>query len=463
MIRPYQEKAVNEIEEAWSSGVKSVCFQLPTGGGKSHILRQIIENHYCQRKTIYVIAHRKSLVYQLSRHLDEIKIKHGIIQANHPYIRHRVQVCSLPTLVRRNNLPEPEIIIVDEFHHVKSKSYMDLIKKWDDAKILGVTATPRRTDGKPLSDVCQKLILGPDMPWLIDNNFLSDYDYFAPDTIDLDLKGLKTSMGDYEKKELFKRMDKPKIYGCAIEHYQQYSDKLPAIVACVNIQHCENVAEEFRSAGYDFRAIHSKMGKVEEYIKLLAHREIHGLTFADIIGEGVDIPVVNTLIGLRPTQSQVIFLQHIGRVLRKAPGKDKAIILDHVENWSRHGLPKMDQKWSLEAFKKKKKGKNILRRCPNCMRPVLLENKKCPYCEYAFFVEIKEDGEKVTKGPPEQVKGKLIKIQEWKKQQNLIIDIARNANTLKKAILIGQAYGKNHKQVWYIWTHVLKNKQRGIV
>ena len=161
---PHQEQAVTEIETAWKNKIKSVCLQLSTGGGKTRIIRTIVDNHAQSKKVIYVIAHRSTLVRQLSDELTEGGIKHGIVQAGCPYIKYRVQVCSIQTLVRRiDKLPEPEIIIIDECHHSRSNTYQQIIKVWKNALMLGVTATPRRPDGKPMSDIFQKLVIGPPM------------------------------------------------------------------------------------------------------------------------------------------------------------------------------------------------------------------------------------------------------------------------------------------------------------
>ena len=147
-LRPYQSDAVGQIINHWTSGRSAVLCQLPTGGGKSRIIRAIVDNYAQSRKVIYLIAHRQTLVKQLSQEITEAGINHGIIQAGAPYIRYRVQVCSMQTLVRRlDKLPEPEIVIVDECHHLKSNSYMRILNTWPDAKLLGMTATPQRIDG----------------------------------------------------------------------------------------------------------------------------------------------------------------------------------------------------------------------------------------------------------------------------------------------------------------------------
>jgi superfamily II DNA or RNA helicase len=449
---PHQESAVNEIQKAWSQEIKSICVQGATGSGKSRIIRTIVDWYRKDKKIIYIIAHRKNLVQQLSNEISEIGIKHGIIKSGSPYVRYRIQVASLQTIVRRHNIPEPDIIIIDEFHHCKCKSYMNLIEKWSNAKTLGLTATPARTDGSPLNDVCKKLIIGPPTKKLINDGFLVDYEYYAPDNISMN--GVHKRMGEFVQSEVLARVDKRKITGCAIEHYKKYADRMPAIASCVNIIHSEHVAQEFRNAGYKAIAIHSKMDdkEINRSITGLRSGTIEILCQCDLLGEGVDIKGAVALIGLRPTNSLVIFLQHIGRVLRIAPGKEKAIILDHVGNWERFGLPDDEREWSLDGIVKRKKGELDHKRCPDCIRPVPKTTRKCPFCGHLWT----ETAEQAKQGIPEQQEGQLINVKDHQQNQKLRIMIARGASTLKEAIAIAKNHGVTHRHAWYIWTHVLK-------
>ena len=456
-LREYQEDAVTQIEQAWQSGIKSTCYQLPTGGGKSRILRTIIDNRYPSGKTIYTIAHRSNLTRQLSNELSEADIKHGMIKAGFPHLRYPTQVCSVQTLVRRlQKLPEPEILIFDEAHHCQANTFRKIIDRWPKARILGVTATPGRTDKKPLGDIFQKLISGPSMSWLIQQGFLSDYEYLAPETVSMD--GVHQRMGEYIQSEVLARVDKRQIIGSAVDHYRQHSDHLPAIVACVSIKHAEHVAKEFCESGYRFRAIHSKMddSEIVRAMRELGDGTIDGLTNCDLISEGIDIPIVTTLIGLRPTMSLIIFLQYCGRVLRPHPGKEKAIILDHVGNFERHGLPDDEREWSLNGVMKDDKGKSSYKRCPDCFHPVPVSVKVCQYCGHEFASQERNI-------IPEQKEGILVNVRDRRERQDLIIQIARGAANLKQAVKIARDNGIKHTEAFYIWTKVLKNKPETIV
>lgn len=454
---PHQEQAVTEIETAWKNRIKSVCLQLSTGGGKTRIIRTIVDNHAQSKKVIYVIAHRSTLVRQLSDELTEGGIKHGIIQAGSPYIKYRVQVCSIQTLVRRiDKLPEPEIIIIDEAHHSRSNTYQQIIKVWKNALMLGVTATPRRPDGKPMSDIFQKLVIGPPMRDLIDGGYLCDYEYYAPDTVNMD--GVHKRGGEFVTSESQSRVDTKMIIGSAVDHYKKYADHKPAIACCVSIAHAEHVADQFIQAGYKARAVHSKQDSkyIFDSINGLRDGSVEILSQCELLGEGVDIKGAVALISMRPTASEVVFLQQAGRVLRSAPGKDRAIILDHVGNWSRHGLPDDEREWSLNGITKNTEGSKY-KRCPDCLHPVAKFARVCPHCGHQW-TETAEAVERI----PEETEGQLVSIKELQRmdRNRLVLEIARKAHSLKQAISIARLYGVDNKAAWYIWTKELKNRVR---
>ncbi len=454
-LREYQAKAIEKIESLWISGTKRICYQLPTGGGKSKIIRAIVDNHWKGKKVIYIIVHRRSLVEQLSLELSDADIRHGLVTPDDIRVPYRVQVASLQTLARRAaTMPAPEIIIIDEVHHVKAKSYMDLLSLWPDALVLGVTATPSRPDGSPLRDVMQALVLGPSMRELMAGGFLSDYDYFAPSTVDM--SGARVVHGEYSAPAMVERVGR-KIIGDAVEHYKRHADHQPAIVSCASIAHAETVAQQFRDAGYKAYSVNSKMDgpTIRSRLQGLKSGTLEVLTQCELLGEGVDIPGATVLIGLRPTASLVIFLQHVGRVLRKAPGKNKAIILDHVGNWERHGLPDDDRTWSLDGEAKSKET-SAFKRCPKCLRIVKAYISTCPHCGYSWA------GASPVERIPETAEGQLVDVRK-ERETKVSIDwetlcalIKDKAPTLSAAIQLAKNYGFNHHQAWAVWTRVLK-------
>lgn len=343
------------------------------------------------------------------------------------------------------------VSIVQHLYSRGGQAILKIIKHWPGANILGVTATPARRDGKPLSDVADILIPGEPMRQLIDNGYLSDYEYYAPKVVDM--TGVHTSKGDYIQREAEERVDKKQIIGSVIGHYKKYADHKPAIVCCVSMAHAEHAADAFKAAGYLARAVHSKLDDdyIQESTEGLRNGTVEILTQCELLGEGVDIKGAAVLIDIRPTESLTIYLQHAGRVLRYVKNKT-AIILDHVGNWTRHGLPDDPREWSLEGGVIKSETSS-LKRCPDCMHPVKKEARVCPHCGYEFAGEPREPV------IPEEQEGRLVNIREIPRIEtnDLIIKIARQARTLRQAIQIAKKNGVDHRGAYYIWVKILKN------
>jgi superfamily II DNA or RNA helicase len=461
---PHQAQGLAAIFSAFEQGSRSVCFQLATGGGKSRIIRRVTERYHDEKRCVYLVTHRKSLVRQLADELYDAGINYSIVMPGYPMLGTRIQVCSLFTLVHRfDRLREPEMIIIDEAHHAKCSSYQSLRRRWPGALWLGLTATPQRTDGSALSDLFDRLITGPSMRDLIAGGFLCDYDYYAPETVDM--SGVRSTGGEYNAKQSAERVDRAPIIGNAVEHYQRHADHQPAIACCVSIAHAEHVAERFRDAGYRALAVHSRMDDAEitRGIAGLRDGSIEVLCQCELIGEGVNIPGASVLIQLRPTQSIVVYLQQIGRVLRGQPGK-RAVVLDHVGNWERHGLPDDPREWSLDGTCGRLTEQSIWRRCDECLRVIPKSAKECPFCgavvrgpELAPVIPTEDEGTLVNVRERPDLTLIAESLEEHK--TGTIREIAARARTLKEAVEIARERGyENHRFAWMVWTKILKRR-----
>ena len=160
--------------------------------------------------------------------------------------------------------------------------------------------------------------------------------------------------GDYVASDLETALSGAKIIGDAVATYTQHAAHLPTICFCISVSHAELMAERFRAAGYRSVAAHGGMATAERDAAIggLATGAIEVLTACDLISEGLDVPVVGTVILLRPTKSLVLHLQQVGRGMRPAPEKDALIVLDHVANTIEHGLPDMPRRWTLAGVEK---------------------------------------------------------------------------------------------------------------
>ena len=395
-LRPYQATLYADITAALAAGQKPLTVS-PTGSGKT-VLFSYLATHTDAR--VCILMHRAELIEQTSRALGDHP--HGMIQSGRaPNPHARIQIASVQTLVNRLDRYQFDLIIVDEAHHTTAGTYRRVIDAYPGAALMGVTATPCRLDGTGLRDAgFTDLILGPSVSELTAAGYLTPARVYAPASVDL--SGIRSARGDFVRGDLAAACDKPAITGCAITHYTRFAPGAPAIAFCVSVAHAEHTAAEFRAAGYNAASIDGKMTSLERrrLIGALASGGLHVLTSCDLISEGVDVPVVACGIMLRPTQSLALWLQQIGRCLRPAPGKTHAVILDHVGNTLRHGLPDAAQAWSLDAPKRKPKaadaGEAPVRICLECFR-CHAPRPTCPYCGFEYPAKPREievvDGE----------------------------------------------------------------------
>ena len=234
-----------------------------------------------------------------------------------------------------------------------AQQWKTILDHWSRAKVLGVTATPERLDGKGLGDVFGDLVHGPSVQELIDKGWLAPFDLYAPPE-KIDLSQIKTEKGDFRKGDLEAATDQKAVTGDAVEHYRQHLNGRPAIAFCVTVDHARHVAELFRAAGFRADHVDGSMNTVERNQRVdgLRTGQIQVLTSAELISEGFDVPATAGAILLRPTKSRQLYLQQVGRAMRPKDGA-RAVILDHVGNSHRHGLPSTPIIWTLEGSKGK--------------------------------------------------------------------------------------------------------------
>ncbi len=399
-LRDYQQTGVQALRERFRRGDRNVLYQLPTGGGKTVVFSYITEGASKRGNRVLILVHRQELIRQTSASLHEIGVEHGIIAPGYTPTWDNVQVASVQTLVKRlTKIHAPQLIISDECHHAGAASWAKIFAHFSQANILGVTATPVRLDGKGLGRSAggffDSMVSGPTVSALIKQGYLAEPKIFAP-PIGADLSNLRKKYGEFVTAESAAALDKPVITGCAVKHYQKLANGIPAIAFCSSVAHAEHVAEQFRSAGFQAASIDGTMHDNERKARIsaLGNGGLHVLTSCDIISEGTDIPIVGAAILLRPTASMGLYLQQVGRCLRMYSGKKHAIILDHVGNVMRHGMPDEDREWTLDGENKTSKKKNDeqdikVKQCEQCYT-VHVPSSRCPFCGYVYEVSIRE-------------------------------------------------------------------------
>lgn len=418
---------------------------MPTGAGKTAVFSYISLQSAAKQKRTLILVHRKELLLQASRSLDRLGVRHGLIASGFSWMPYPTQVASVQTLVRRlDRLDwEPELIVVDEAHHVvPDNTWGKVLSAYPRSRVLGVTATPCRTDGRGLGDVFDDLIIGPTIAELTERGFLCPTKIYAP-PIQADLTGVRMRAGDYAKDQLAQAMDKPVIVGDAIDHYRRLCPGVPAIGFCASVEIAQKVAVEFSSAGFKAASLDGTLDSAtrSHLIDDLGSGRIQVLTSCEIVSEGTDIPVVTAALLLRPTQSLGLYLQQVGRVLRPAPGKSHALILDHVGNVMRHGLPEADREWTLEGEKRRsRKGESeekpeTVRQCPKCFC-AHAPQPTCPNCGHRYVVEARR---------LEEVRGELIELDKAAIARQRKEEQAK-AQTLEELIELGRKRG--YKPGW---------------
>jgi DNA repair protein RadD len=370
-LRAYQAEAEAKACAALERG-RSVVLVLPTGGGKGVILARLAGEWAAAGKRVVVAAHRVEICDQLAANLTELGIAHGRIAPGSLITSHLVQVAMIQTLTRRiDRIAAPDLLIVDECHHAVASTYVRVIKAWPAARLFGCTATPERLDGRGLGDVFAEMVEGPDTAALVADGFLAPVRYLAPDSR-VDLRGVRTTAGDFNVGDLARVMDQIAVTGDAVEHYLQHIAPRTAICFCVTVAHAEHVAMQFRDAGIAAASIDGSMQPDERraVVEQLRRGDVRVLTSCEVISEGFDAPAVGGCILLRPTQSLALFRQQVGRCLRPKPGGAEAVVLDHVGNVLSHGLPTAPHMWSLDSARRteadRRKAASKVRRCKAC-------------------------------------------------------------------------------------------------
>jgi len=441
-LRSYQIKAIDSLRYSFNTkGKKSPLLVMPTGAGKTVVFAAISKAISQNKKNVLILVHRRELIDQASKKLKNIGVNHGVIAAKYESSQNNIQIASVQTLVRRlvTNTFNPHYIIIDEAHHAAAGSWRKIIEHFKDAYKIGCTATPIRLDGRGLADYFDDLVKGPGVAKLIKDKYLAPYKVFAP-PLKINLDKVKTLGGDYQKKELEKQIDSADIIGDAVQQYKKHADGLPAIAFCISIKHATDVCNKFKDAGYKAAIVHGEM-KVDDRdkaIKGLGNGKIQILTSVDVISEGTDVPDVSAAILLRPTKSEGLYLQQVGRVLRPKPDKT-AIILDHVNSTRTHGFVDDKREWSLHSQKKKKKKGEVAPHVETCKKcfATYKPTPVCPVCGYQ--AENRERFIKQEEGELEELKRK----ETEKQQQKLLIATAK---TLEELEMVAKILG--YKKGW---------------
>lgn len=470
-LRPYQIAVINEVYAAWNRGRKNVLVQLATGAGKTVVFSKIIADN---TGASIAIAHRSELVSQISLTLARYGVRHNII-AQKATVRELISIhlaelgksyydpgarCAVASVDTLRNLQHSgwfknvTLVVQDEGHHpLKINKWGKIAALFPNARGLYPTATPMRADGKGLGrhadGIMDVMVKGPSMRDLIDMQYLTDYRIFAPHhAVDLSLVPIAAG-GDFSPRKLREAVHKSRIVGDVVSHYLKFGTGKLGVTFAVSIEAAEEITAAYRAASVPVEMI---SGNTPDFLRAkimrdFRERRIMQLVNVDILGEGVDVPAIEVVSMARPTNSFAVYSQQFGRALRPMENKSHAIIIDHVGNVFRHGLPDSKNDWSLERRERRYSNApsdvTPLRTCrnPACLSVYERVKKLCPHCGY-FSPPQQRSG-------PEHVDGDLLELDaevlEKLRNEKRRIDgpprIPQNLETIAQL-----AIAKNHRK-----------------
>ena len=384
-LRDYQQTLVQQVFAQWHEFNRRVMLQLATGGGKTVLFSAIASEFTAKGERVLVLAHRDELLTQAQSKLEAVTgMPVGIIKAGsrvNPLFS--IQVASIQTLVRRQQLPDAALVICDEAHHSCSRSYTKIFDHYQQAYILGVTATPARIDGQGFKFLYDTLVNGPSVAELITAGHLSRFKLIGAASV-VKTSGLKTTGGDFNQRDLASAVNTSLVMGDLVKSWHQHAFGKKTVVFAVGIAYSKAIAAAYREAGISAEHLDGETPTLERQAILERFRTGQTLVLSNcgIISEGFDVPSIEAIQCVRATKSPILWLQMVGRALRPASGKDYAIIIDHTENWMYHGLPDRERQWSLNPLSLSSVSKWVSV-CPQC-RHVFLP---LPYEEKPIRIE----------------------------------------------------------------------------
>lgn len=332
-----QEKGLLELQKIRNNGGNKALAIAATGTGKTYLSAFDVQQFNAKR--ILFLCHRWEILDSAIKSFKQIFPNKTIekldneLNSNKSYVFSTVQTMNRRFHEFKKN--EFDYIIVDEAHHCASNSYDFIFNYFESKFLFGLTATPERYDGKDIYEKFDNNIaLNVRLKDALNENLLCPFNYFGVNDLQtIDLSNVDISKTkSYEKKLMIKeRVD---LIAEKLKFYTDPNKKLKCLAFCASVDHAEYMANEFNKLGIKSINLDGS-NKVEfriENIKKLAEGEIEVIFCRDIFNEGIDIPEVNTILMLRPTESPTIFIQQLGRGLRKFEDKEFVTIIDFIGN-----------------------------------------------------------------------------------------------------------------------------------
>lgn len=451
-LRDYQTATISQLRKALAAGYKRPVVQAPTGAGKTVIGAAVIKMAREKGKKVIFAVPALTLIDQTVERFRQNGITEiGVIQAQHEMTdpSQPVQVCSVQTLARRQ-IPLVDLVIVDECHLMFQlyDTWMNL-PEWKKVPFVGLTATPW-SKGMGAEGRWDHLIVATTTTALIEEGSLSDFRVYAP--AHPDLNGVKTVAGDYELRSLGAAMDKGELVADIVTTWLERAENRPTICFCVNRVHAKHVQEQFKASGVEAEYLDAytdleKRGQIFEKFK---DGSVKVLCNVGVLTTGFDADV-RCIVLARPTKSEILYTQMIGRGLRPAKGKKDCLILDHSDTTLRLGFVTDIHHEELDDGKVKRTASErsvpLPKECPKCSFVKPLKAHVCPSC--GFKPEPKVKVNTVHGDLYELTRNKSIKPHDW--------DYSAKQEFYSQLLLHAQLRG--YKKAWAFYAYRDKFKE----
>lgn len=443
-LRDYQIEAIDKLKVALRSGYKRPVLHSPTGSGKTVIAASIVESALKRNKRVIFTVPSLSLINQtIHRFVANGIFEVGVMQGTHEMTDETqpVQVCSVQTLARRK-IPKSDLVIVDECH-VMFKFYDDWMNDpaWQDVPFIGLSATPW-SKGMGAKNRWDHLIIGTTTRHLIDSKDLSDFKVFAP--AHPDLSKVKMKAGDYDIKQLGDVMDDGKLVADVVSTWLRLGENRPTVCFAVNRTHAKHLQQMFSESGVEteYMDAFTTIEQRAEIVKRFQNGTTRIICNVGVLTTGFDADV-RCVILARPTKSEILYTQMIGRGLRTALGKDHCLILDHSDTTIRLGFVTDIHHDTLDDGRAKVATKErqapLPKECPKCS---FLKPPKTPICPACGFKPEGRDSVEIEEGElHELIDKKTAKVKYASAEQ-------------KRAFygeLMLHAHQKGYKNGWAYW------------
>lgn len=385
-LRPHQETALAMLRQSLGQGKRTPMLEAPTGFGKTKLAAAIVHGALRKGNRVIFVVPAISLINQTVQSFwDEGITDIGVLQGQHELTNtaRRVQVASVQTLQNRK-IPHADLVLVDEAHRW-FKFYERWFADWNATRFVGLSATPwTKGLGKFYDDLLQPTTTQK----LIDEGWLSDFEVYAPTSPDL--SKCRTVAGDYHEGDIADVMDRPGITGDIVGNWIKAGQERPTLCFAVNRAHAKHLQKEFIKRGVcaEYVDAYTKTDEREEIAKRFHDGEVKVICNVGCLTTGVDYDV-RCIILARPTKSEMLFVQIIGRGLRTAEGKDHCLIFDHTNTHERLGFvtdihhASLDDGKQNKSATRKEKETPLPKNCSSCafLKPAKVH--KCPNCGFA--------------------------------------------------------------------------------